>query len=451
MATIETQPGTTNALLPAAPATEPLISIRDLKLHFDLGANLKLGFRQIQPGLRNLVIITSCLIGVGIGLKVASLAGPGLGTIDRTRDVIIELLIVLSVALLLGGLTFYLLRSIVVRLVIGRGAHSIVKAVDGVSLDIHAGETLGLVGESGCGKSSLGRAILRLTEPTSGQVLYHHQDLAHLSKRRMREHRRHLQIVFQDPYASLNPRMTVGQIVREPLETFKLAKGREAEQRAQQLLETVGLSKRFIKRYPHEFSGGQRQRIGIARALAVDPVFIVADEPISALDVSIQAQIMNLLEKLQREKNLTYLFISHDLRAVRHVSDRVAVMYLGKLVELADSKTIYAEPLMPYTKALISAVPVPDPEIESRRKRIVLEGDVPSPINPPQGCRFHTRCPYMIEACKEVVPPLVEVKPNHFAACIRISPSQPDIDNVAPGEAPGLDAASLTNQRSNKA
>ena len=209
----------------------------------------------------------------------------------------------------------------------------------------------------------------------------------------------------------------------------------------QELLETVGLSKRFIKRYPHEFSGGQRQRIGIARALAVDPEFIVADEPISALDVSIQAQIMNLLEKLQREKNLTYLFISHDLRAIRHVSDRVAVMYLGKLVEIAEAKTIYAVPLMPYTKALISAVPVPDPKIEAARRRIVLEGDVPSPINPPQGCRFHTRCPYMIQACKETIPPLVEIKPNHYAACIRISPEQPAIEKVAPGQAPGLAAA----------
>lgn len=323
----------------------------------------------------------------------------------------------------------------------GSGDHRVVKAVDGVTIDIFGGETLGLVGESGCGKSTLGRAIVRLTEPTAGQVLYRGSDLAHLSKRKMREFRRHLQIVFQDPYASLNPRMTVGQIVREPLETFKLAGGKEAEQRVQELLETVGLSKRFIKRYPHEFSGGQRQRIGIARALAVDPDFIVADEPISALDVSIQAQIMNLLQKLQQEKNLTYLFISHDLRAIRHVSNRVAVMYLGKLVEIAQAKTIYADPLMPYTKALISAVPVPDPKIEANRRRIVLEGDVPSPINPPAGCRFHTRCPYMIEACKQVVPPLVEVKPNHFAACIRISPEQPDIDKIAPGEAPGLEAA----------
>src|SRR6266404_245426 len=268
---------------------------------------------------------------------------------------------------------------------------SIVKAVDGVSLDVRAGETLGLVGESGCGKSTLGRAILRLTEPSSGQVLYRNHDLARLSRREMRKHRRHLQIIFQDPYASLNPRMTVGQIVGEPLDTFRIARGREAEQRVQELLETVGLSKRFTKRYPHEFSGGQRQRIGIARALAVDPEFIVADEPISALDVSIQAQIMNLMERLQAEKNLTYLFISHDLRAVRHLSDRVAVMYLGKIVELADGREIYRDPLMPYTQALISAVPVPDPEIEAKRERIILRGDVQSPINPPTGCHFHTR------------------------------------------------------------
>ena len=315
----------------------------------------------------------------------------------------------------------------------------IVKAVDGVSLDIYKGETLGLVGESGCGKSTLGRAILRLTEPTDGQVFYQDRDLAHLSGRQLREQRRHLQIIFQDPYASLNPRMTIGQIVGEPLETFRLARGKEAEQRVQELLEVVGLSKRFIKRYPHEFSGGQRQRIGIARALAVDPDFIVADEPISALDVSIQAQIMNLLEKLRREKNLTYLFISHDLRAIRHVSDRVAVMYLGKLVEIADAKVIYNEPLMPYTKALISAVPVPDPQVEATRQRIMLEGDVPSPINPPTGCRFHTRCPYAIDACKEVVPQLVEIKPAHFVACIRISPAQPHIEDVPPGAAPGLE------------
>jgi oligopeptide transport system ATP-binding protein len=321
------------------------------------------------------------------------------------------------------------------------GGNRVVKAVDGVSLDIFRGETLGLVGESGCGKSTLGRAILRLIEPTSGQVIFRNQDLAHLSSRGLREQRRHLQIIFQDPYASLNPRMTIGQIVGEPLETFRLARGAAAEQRVKELLETVGLSQRYIKRYPHEFSGGQRQRIGIARALAVDPDFIVADEPISALDVSIQAQILNLLERLQEQKQLTYLFISHDLRAIRHVSDRAAVMYLGKLVEVADAKTIYDEPLMPYTKALISAVPVPDPQIEATRQRITLEGDVPSPINPPSGCRFHTRCPFAIEACSEVEPQLVEIKPAHYAACIRISPSEPHIEDVAPGAAPGLEVS----------
>src|SRR5437667_5606036 len=289
------------------------------------------------------------------------------------------------------------------------GSQSIVKAVDGASLDIRAGETLGLVGESGCGKSTLGRAILRLIEPTSGQVLFRGHDLASLSNRAMREHRRHLQIIFQDPYASLNPRMTVGQIVGEPIETFRLAGGEAKKKRVQELLEMVGLSARFLKRYPHEFSGGQRQRIGIARALAVDPDFIVADEPISALDVSIQAQIMNLLDRLRREKNLTYLFISHDLSAVQHVSDRVAVMYLGKIVELAEAKSIYAQPLMPYTKALISAVPVPDPKVEAKRRRIVLEGDVPSPINTPPRLRFSHCLSPPVQAFKEVRAPPVQI------------------------------------------
>ena len=303
-----------------------------------------------------------------------------------------------------------------------------VKAVDGVSLDIKKGETLGLVGESGCGKSTLGKAILRLTEPTGGQVLYNGKDLASMSQKQMRDERKNLQMIFQDPYASLNPRMTVGQIIAEPIRTFNLSSGGSVEEKVQNLMETVGLNRRFTKRYPHEFSGGQRQRIGIARALAVDPEFIVADEPISALDVSIQAQIMNLMAKLQREKNLTYLFISHDLRAIRHVADRVAVMYLGRIVELGQAKTVYAEPLMPYTKALISAVPIPDPEIEAKRTRIILKGDVPSPINPPSGCHFSTRCPYAIAECRQIEPQLVEIKPQHFAACIRISAEKPHIE-----------------------
>ena len=301
-----------------------------------------------------------------------------------------------------------------------------VKAVDGVSLDIRKGETLGLVGESGCGKSTLGKAILRLTKPTGGRVFFEGKDLNSLSKAAMREQRKHLQMIFQDPYASLNPRMTVGQIIGEPLRTFGLTNG-STEARVQELMETVGLSRRFIKRYPHEFSGGQRQRIGIARALAVDPQFIVADEPISALDVSIQAQIMNLMERLQAEKNLTYLFISHDLRAVRHLSDRVAVMYLGRIVELAEGREIYRDPLMPYTQALISAVPVPDPEIEAKRERIILKGDVPSPIDPPSGCHFHTRCQFAIPECSAVSPKLVEIKPLHYAACLRINSENPNI------------------------
>ena len=316
------------------------------------------------------------------------------------------------------------------------GGAKTVKAVDYVSLEIRKGETLGLVGESGCGKSTLGKAILRLTEPSRGNVHYKNAEITGLSASEMRGHRNKLQMIFQDPYASLNPRMTAGEIVAEPIRALGIADGREARSRAADLLETVGLSKRLADRYPREFSGGQRQRIGIARALAVEPEFIVADEPISALDVSIQAQIMNLLKRLQDERHLTYLFISHDLRAVRHLSDRIAVMYLGRIVELADANDIYHDPLMPYTKALIAAVPVPDPTVETQPKLLVVKGDVPSPIDPPAGCHFHTRCPFAIEECKAVRPPLVEIKPRHFAACIRISPEHPDItENTANGRA----------------
>lgn len=292
-----------------------------------------------------------------------------------------------------------------------------VRAVDGLSFVIYEGETLGLVGESGCGKSTTGRAILQLYEPTEGHVFFEDRDLTKLSPGELHKMRRDMQMIFQDPYASLNPRMTVGDIIAEPLRVHKLAKGEEVRRQVQELMEIVGLDPRYVRRYPHEFSGGQRQRIGVARSLASKPKFIVADEPISALDVSIQAQIMNLLNDLQEEFGLTYLFIAHDLAAVRHISDRIAVMYLGRLAELTDSDTLYEKPLHPYTEALISAVPIPDPGIEATRKRIVLKGDVPSPLNPPSGCVFHTRCPYAWERCKKEVPEFKEVEPGHSVAC----------------------------------
>lgn len=317
---------------------------------------------------------------------------------------------------------------------------SYVKAVDGISLDVFQGETLGLVGESGCGKSTLGRCILRLYEPTAGKILWRGDasrgqtdavDLAQLDRGELRPYRRRLQMIFQDPFASLNPRMTVADIIAEPIRVHGLASGSAVEQRVRELMDICGLNPRFLKRYPHEFSGGQRQRIGIARALAAEPRLIVCDEPISALDVSIQAQIMNLMDELQKELGLTYVFIAHDLSAVRHISDRIAVMYLGRLVEVSDARSLYENPRHPYTQALISAVPIPDPEVEATRQRIVLQGDVPSPRNPPSGCRFHTRCGHCFARCSAEEPSGWETPSGDVAWCHLEDPDHAPAEAVA--------------------
>ncbi len=312
-----------------------------------------------------------------------------------------------------------------------------VHAVDGISFEIHKGETFGLVGESGCGKSTAGRTILQLYRPTAGHVYFQGKDLTQLRGEDLRRMRRQMQMIFQDPYASLNPRMTIAEIIAEPLQVHGVVAPPEIPGRVRELLKIVKLSPDFAPRYPHEFSGGQRQRIGIARALALNPDFIVCDEPISALDVSIQAQVINLLEELQDDFGLTYLFIAHDLSMVRHISDRVAVMYLGIIVELASVKELFRNPLHPYTQALLSAVPVPDPVVEEKRQRILLEGDVPSPVNPPSGCRFRTRCPLAADICAEVKPDFRELSPGHWAACHFAEVTKPSLGLETPRDITG--------------
>ncbi|TVY00424.1 ABC transporter ATP-binding protein [Cohnella terricola] len=297
------------------------------------------------------------------------------------------------------------------------GNNKILKAVDGLNFSINRGETFGLVGESGCGKSTAGRTIIRLYEATGGKVLFNGEDIHAMQGKDRQKLTRNMQMVFQDPYASLNPRMTVGKIIAEGIEINGLYSGKQKKERVNQLLRDVGLNEEHAGRFPHEFSGGQRQRIGIARALAIEPQFIIADEPISALDVSVQAQVVNLFKKLQKEHGLTYLFIAHDLAMVKHISDRIGVMYLGKLVEVATSDKLNAKPLHPYTQSLLSAIPLPDPEAQKQRQRIILQGEIPSPVNPPSGCPFRTRCPHAMPECAATMPPFKEVEPGHFAAC----------------------------------